>query len=105
MSYFYLACAVSFELVGSTLLRYSRGFEEVVPGVASLAFFFLSLMSLGQAIKGIPLALAYSLWCGVGIVGTLLLSAYFFEEAVKLQEVAGSTIIIVGAVTVYSSAG
>ncbi len=105
VSYLFLCCAIGFELLASTLLRYSRGFEDLVSGSASLVFFMLSLLSLGQAIKTIPLALAYSLWCGVGIVGTLLLSFYLFEDTVGGQQVAGSLIIIVGAVMVYSSAG
>ena len=105
VSYLFLCCAIGFELLASTLLRYSRGFEDLAAGSASLIFFMLSLLSLGQAIKTIPLALAYSLWCGVGIVGTLLLSFYLFEDAVGGQQVAGSVIIILGAVMVYSSAG
>lgn len=105
MSYLYLCCAIGCELLASTLLRYSRGFEDVATGTASIIFFFLSLISLGQAIKTIPLALAYSLWCGVGIIGTLLAGSWLFEEAIGGQQVAGSLIILVGAVLVYSSAG
>ena len=105
MSYLFLGCAIGFELLASSLLRYSRGFEDLAAGSASILFFVLSLLSLGRAIKTIPLALAYSLWCGVGIVGTLIVSFYLFDDAIGSRQVAGSAVIILGAVMVYSSAG
>jgi len=105
MSYLFLSFAIAFELLASTLLRYSRGFEDLAAGSASIVFFLLSLLSLGQAIKTLPLALAYSLWCGVGIVGTMLVSSCFFEDVIGRQQVVGSVVIIVGAMMVYTSAG
>lgn len=103
MSYVYLLGAIFSEILASTFLRLSDGFEETRYSIISLSLFSLSLYFLSKAIKVIPLSVAYSLWAGLGIAGTLLAGFLVFQEAVGSQQMWGTLLIVLGAVLVRCS--
>ncbi len=45
-------------------------------------FAFISFSLLAQAIKTIPLGMAYAIWTGIGAAGTLLVSALAFKDPI-----------------------
>lgn len=51
---------------------------------AFLVCCILSFECLSRALKSLPLGLAYAVWTGIGAVGTVLLSAVAFGEALSL---------------------
>lgn len=103
MSYVYLMGAIFSEILASTFLRLSEGFEETRYSIISLSLFSLSLYFLSKAIKVIPLSVAYSLWAGLGIAGTLLAGFWIFQESVGSQQMWGTLLIIFGAILVRCS--
>lgn len=104
MGYAMLMGAIVSEIVASTFLRLSRGFELYGYGAVSLCLFSLSLFCLAKAIKVVPLSIAYSLWAGLGIAGTLLAGHLIFEESINSQQIAGTVLILMGAIVVRASA-
>lgn len=64
----YLALAIIAEVVATTSLKASDGFQTSGPSLlvvvgCALAFFFMS-----QTIKVIPVGIIYAVWSGFGIV-------------------------------------
>jgi multidrug transporter EmrE-like cation transporter len=105
MGYVMLMGAIFSEIFASTFLRLSRGFEEYGYGGISLCLFSLSLYCLAKAIKTVPLSIAYSLWAGLGIAGTLIAGHYIFNEQINSTQIAGSGLILAGAIVVRMSGG
>ncbi len=103
MSYLLLFGAILSEIVASTFLRLSEGFEEYRYGLCSILLFGLSLALLARAIKVVPLSVAYSLWAGLGIMGTLAAGYLLFEEKIGVQQICGTALIIMGALLVRFS--
>lgn len=104
MGYLILMGAILCEICASTFLRLSRGFELHGYGAISLGLFALSLCCLAKAIKVVPLSIAYSLWAGLGIAGTLAAGYLIFEETIGAQQMVGSALIVIGAIVVRASA-
>lgn len=103
MAYLFLMGAIFSEIVASTFLRLSRGFEETVPSLVSVTLFSLSIFFLSKAIKEVPLSVAYCLWAGLGIAGNLMAGYYVFGESVNGTQAVGTLLIITGAVLVRAS--
>lgn len=104
MGYVMLMGAILSEIFATTFLRLSRGFELYGYGALSLCLFSVSLCCLARAIKVVPLSVAYSLWAGLGIAGTLAAGYLIFDENIGAQQIAGTALILVGAIVVRASA-
>lgn len=104
MGYLMLMGAILSEIFASAFLRLSRGFELHGYGAVSLCLFSVSLYCLARAIKTVPLSVAYSLWAGLGIAGTLAAGYWIFEESINAQQIGGTLLILVGAIVVRGSA-
>jgi quaternary ammonium compound-resistance protein SugE len=54
-------------------LKYTEGFTRLWPAVWTALAMIVSLWLLGIAMKTLPVGTAYSVWVGVGGVGTVIL--------------------------------
>lgn len=104
MGYVMLMGAIFSEIFASTFLRLSRGFELPGYGAVSLCLFSMSLYCLAKAIKTVPLSIAYSLWAGLGIAGALIAGYAIFQESINGMQMAGTALILTGAILVRASA-
>lgn len=96
MAWFYLAWACSFEVVFAIALKYSDGYSKLIPSAIATGLAIASLASLSKALNVIPLGIAYSIWTGVGIVGTNLLGVVLFQEALDFKKIFFIALILVG---------
>jgi quaternary ammonium compound-resistance protein SugE len=58
----------------------------------------ISLWLLGIAMKSLPVGTAYSVWVGVGAVGTVILGIVLLGEAVNTARLISVALIIAGIV-------
>jgi len=96
--YIYLAFSIIFEIIGSTFLKLSNGFTNVIPSILLIVFYLLSFGIFVQALKTIALSVGYSIWTGVGTAGTALIGIIVFKEVLSPINVLGLIIIIAGVV-------
>ncbi len=83
MSWAYLLIAGLFEIVATTLFRYTEGLTRVGPTLAFFAVGVVSFYCLSKAIIGdnaIPLGTAYAIWTGIGAAGTALIGLTLYGE-------------------------
>ncbi|WP_159711515.1 DMT family transporter [Geminicoccus flavidas] len=99
-AYGLLAFAIVFEVAGSSMLQRSEQFTRFIPAVATIACFAASLFFLSQALKAIPLGVAYAIWGGVGIILTTLVSVFVFRFTVDLAAIIGIALIVAGVVVI-----
>jgi len=96
--YVYLACSIIFEIIGSTCLKLSNGFTNIIPSILLIVFYFLSFVFIVQALKTISLSVGYSIWAGVGTAGTALVGIFIFKEVLSTVNILGLFIIICGVI-------
>ncbi|MES3161623.1 MAG: multidrug efflux SMR transporter [Halorubrum sp.] len=105
-TYLYLAGAILTEVVGTTALKLSNGFESVVFGAAAIVLYVGSFYLVSLALVDLPVGLVYATWSAVGIVGLAAIGIVFFDETVDAAAVLGFVLVLAGIVllNVYSEA-
>jgi quaternary ammonium compound-resistance protein SugE len=79
-------------------VKYTDGFTRLWPTVGTVVAMAVSLWLLGLAMKSLPLGTAYSVWVGVGAVGTVALGILLFDEPATLARLLSVALIIAGIV-------
>ena len=96
MAYLYLFGAIVFEVTATLLLPLSKNFTKPFLSIGILTSYFISFYLLTYAVKGIPIAIAYSTWAGVGILLITLLGYVFYHESLQWQSLIGLALIVLG---------
>lgn len=98
MKYLFLALAIIFEVIGSSFLNASKGFTKVIPSTITVIAYVTCFVFLSQALKHIPLGIAYGIWAGLGIVLTALISVFVFKQSLDLPAIIGIFLIVTGVI-------
>ena len=91
-----LISAGIFEVVWAYFLKQSDGFSKILPTVFFVATLTISMVLLALSVKIIPIGVAYPIWTGIGAVGSVLIGALFFGEALTFLSATFLLMIIVG---------
>ncbi|KJH67340.1 SMR family transporter [Chromobacterium violaceum] len=95
---FVLASAL-IEVGANLMLEKSDGFRRRVWGVGAILLVWLAFALLGQAVKGMDLAIAYALWGSIGILGTAIGGRLLYKQKLKPIGWAGIGIVAAAVVT------
>jgi len=96
MKWVILFLAGLFEVAWAIGLKYTDGFTRLWPTVWTVLSMIISLWLLGIAVKSLPIGTAYSIWVGVGAVGTVILGIVLFGEPANAFRLISVAFIIVG---------
>ncbi|MGI8486630.1 MAG: DMT family transporter [Thermomicrobiales bacterium] len=98
MAWVMLAVAIAAEIVATTSLKQSDGFSKLVPSIVTIAGYVIAFWLVGQALKTIPVSVAYAIWSGVGTAVVAGIGMAFLGETVSVMRVAGISLIVAGVV-------
>lgn len=98
MHWLILFIAGLFEVGWAIGLKFSAGFSRFWPSVWTVLSMGASVWLLGLALKALPVGTAYSVWVGVGAVGTVILGVVLFGEPVNAPRIISILLIVVGIV-------
>lgn len=98
MAWVVLILAGLFEVGWAVALKYTHGFTRLWPTVAFGLSMAVSLYLLGVALRSLPLGTAYTVWTGVGAVGTVVLGIVLFGEQASAGRLVCIGLIIAGIV-------
>ena len=98
MAWFILVVAGLLEVVWATCLKSARGFTAFWPSVGFVVATTASLVLLGLALKRLPLGTAYTVWTGIGAVGTVVFGIAVFGESADPRRLACIGLIVAGIV-------
>lgn len=98
MAWVVLLIAGLLEVGWAVCLKHARGFTLLWPSVGFAAFMFGSVYLLGVALKSLPLGTAYTVWTGIGAVGTVVLGVLVLSEPLDLRRLACIGLILAGIV-------
>ena len=96
MTWFILVLAGLFEMGWAIGLKYTDGFSRLLPTVWTILAMIISLSLLGIAMKTLPVGTAYSVWVGVGAVGTVILGIMLFGESANTGRLISVALIVAG---------
>lgn len=98
MAWVILVAAGLFEVGWAIGLKYTEGFTRFWPTLGTVLAMMASLGLLGIAMKSLPLGTAYSVWVGVGAIGTVLLGIVLLGEPASAARLISVTLIVAGIV-------
>lgn len=99
-NYFFLACAIIFESVGTSFLKASEGFTKPLQTVIFVVAMTASFYMLTLAIRTIPIGIAYAIWSAVGIVVISIVGYFLYKQHLDLPAIIGIGLIIVGVIVI-----
>src|SRR3990167_6725 len=82
------------EIIWAVGLKYTDGFTRFFPSLYTIIAMILSVLLLGYSVKSLPLGTAYTIWTGIGAVGTVLYGLYFFGEPASFLRILCISLII-----------
>ena len=98
MAWIMLVVAGLFEVGWAIGLKYTEGFTRLWPSVLTIVAMVISMGLLGIAMKSLPTGTAYSVWVGIGAVGTVILGIVLFGESASAARLISVAFILAGIV-------
>ena len=96
MAWLIVIVAGLFEVGWAIGLKYTDGFTRVGPTVATLAAMVVSVWLLSIGMRTLPVGTAYSVWVGVGAVGTAILGIVLLGEPANAGRMVSLGLIVAG---------
>lgn len=98
MAWLLLIVAGLFEVVWAYFMKVSNGFTQFVPSVLTIVFMMVSFGLLSYAMKTLPLGTAYTVWTGIGAVGSFAVGIFILGEPANAMRMLAAVLIISGLV-------
>lgn len=98
LGFLWLALSISAEITGTSMIKKTQGFSKLVPSLLVVCAYGLCYFALTHAMNTIPVGVAYSLWCGFGIVGVTICSMILYKQKPDLPAIVAMALIISGGV-------
>lgn len=96
MTWAILVLAGLFEVGWAVGLKYTDGFTRFWPTLWTVLAMIASVWLLGIAMKDLPVGTAYSVWVGVGAVGTVILGIVLLDEPANAARLISIALIVAG---------
>lgn len=105
MAWVYLVCAGILEIVWAYFMKRSAGFSLPIPTIMTLVTMIASFALLSISMKSLPLGTAYTVWTGIGAVGTFVVGIVALGEAVTLMRLMAAGLTLGGLVMMKLASG
>ena len=98
MGYILLTIAIVLEVMGTTSMKLSDGFSQVVPSVLLFVFYALSFIAFTYALKHLDVGISYAIWAGLGVSLMAIIGIVHFKEPATALKFGSMALIIIGVV-------
>lgn len=99
--YLFLALAIIFEVAWAILLKYTEHFSRLWPTVATVITYLAALYFLSLTVRTMPVAIAYAVWAGSGMVLITLLGVVVLRQHLDLAAIIGLMLIVAGVLVLH----
>ena len=100
IAWLWLTLAIIGEIIGTTSLKSSKEFTEILPSLFIIIGYGISFYFMILTMRHIPVAVTYAFWAALGIVFITIVSAIRFNERPDLFAVLGIGFIIIGVILI-----
>lgn len=101
--YIALGVAIMGEVFGTSMLKLSEGFTNLIPTIGFVLGFGTAFYFLSISLRVIPLGTAYAIWSGAGTALTALIGVLIWNEPFSVMTGIGIVLIIGGVAFVNSA--
>ncbi|WP_337268837.1 DMT family transporter [Oryzifoliimicrobium ureilyticus] len=98
MAWFLLICAGLLEIVWAFFMKQSEGFSRLWPSAITVSAMLGSFWLLALAMRILPLGTAYTIWTGIGALGSFLIGIVLLGEPANPMRLAAGGLILSGLV-------
>ncbi len=98
MAWILLTLAGVLEVVWAYSMKLSQGFTRPGPSIVTLVAMLASFALLSLSMKSLPLGTAYTVWTGIGAVGSLLVGVFVLDESAGALRMLAASLIVAGLV-------
>lgn len=96
LAWIVLVIAGVLEFIWAAGLKQSEGFTKLWPSVFTLAVMGVSFYLLSLSMRVLPIGVSYTVWTGIGAVGSVIVGYFFFNEGLGLMKSVCLLLIIGG---------
>lgn len=100
ISYLYLAIAIIAEVIATSALKASNGFNVLTPSIVTIIGYSIALFFLSLTMKTIPMGIAYAIWSGAGIILISTVGLIVYKQSLDLPALIGLSFMILGIVII-----
>ncbi|TGD24865.1 QacE family quaternary ammonium compound efflux SMR transporter [Companilactobacillus suantsaicola] len=100
MNYLLLLVSIGFEVLGTSLLKKTNGFTNLLPTLGTLISYFICLFVLSHVLKRLPLSLTYATWGSVGLILVTIAGIVFYQETLSIYSIIGLFLVVTGTVLI-----
>ena len=94
----YLVLAILLEVAGTTSMKLSDGFTQLIPSIFIFIFYIFSFIFLTLSLRRLELSLAYAIWAGLGTSLIAIIGVVFFHEPMTLIKGVSLILVVLGVV-------
>lgn len=98
MHWFYLGIACVFEVIFALSSYSAQGFTRFWPSVLTILAAIGGVYTLSLALLTLDVAVGYTIWTGIGSIGTVIFSVLLFKEKLNAIKIASFISIILGVI-------
>jgi len=80
MAYLYLAIAILAEVIGTSALKASKEFTNLLPSLVVVVGYGIAFYFMALALRTIPIGITYAIWSGIGIVLIAIAGIFIYKE-------------------------
>jgi quaternary ammonium compound-resistance protein SugE len=95
-AWMFLLIAAVFEVIFALGTNGSEGFTRLVPSLITIVAAAGGIFTLSLALRTLDVGIGYTVWTGIGSVGTVIFGAVLFDEAITPIKIACFVAIIGG---------
>ena len=77
-------------------MKYAEGYTRFGWSIVSVVLLAAFVFLLGRALQVLEIGVAYTVWTGIGAVGTLTMGVLLFGEALSAMKIAGIALVLAG---------
>ena len=96
MAWAILILAGIFEIIWAYSMKMSEGFTRLTPSVVTIVFMILSVVLLSISMRTLPLGTAYTVWTGIGAMGSFILGIMVLNEPMTAMRMIAAVLIVSG---------
>ncbi len=98
MAWVYLLIAGVLEVLWAYTMKQSNGFTNLKYSAITIVAMIASFGLLSFAMRTLPLGTAYTIWTGIGAVGSFIVGVMVLGETMSAMRMAAAVLIVAGLV-------
>ncbi|WP_114167178.1 multidrug efflux SMR transporter [Exiguobacterium sp. TNDT2] len=98
LAWVWLVLAGLLEIVWATTMKLSNGFTVLGPSVVTILLLIVSFGLLAMSFRTLPAGTGYAVFTGIGAVGTVIVGAILFDEALTGMKLVLIATLLIGVI-------